>query len=136
MADGGGPDSGRTSDDGSPDLASLTRHQAVTESLDCIYELLASARRRYLLYYLRTADETVVELEAAANAIQAYEAAGTDTGDRPPRRTIEIDLHNVHLPRLADAGMCQYDPAQGLIRYEPHPALEELVEHARHKELE
>lgn len=121
--------------DGNPVAESVTRNQTVTEGLDTVCNLLASARRRYLLYYLLSLDDSVGELEAAVNAVQTYEAAGSGTDGPPPRESVEIDLCHNHLPLLAETNNCAYDTRQGTIRFTPHPALEELVEHARHKEL-
>lgn len=114
---------------------SVTRYPTVTDNLDTVFELLSDARRRYLLYYLYTINEDVAEFEAAVDGVYEYEAAGTDTGDHATRENIKIELHHNHLPRLANAGVVDYDRRHGTIRFTGNPALEEWVEHAHYKEL-
>ncbi|KTG11151.1 hypothetical protein AUR64_05435 [Haloprofundus marisrubri] len=135
MSDDGFRDSGDGNTSESPVPDSITRNQTVTEGLDIVCSLLASPRRRYLLYYLLSLDDAVGELDAAVNAVQAYEAAGNRTDNPPPRESLKIDLHHNHLPRLAETRNCAYDRRRGTIRFTPHPTLEELVEHTRYKEL-
>ena len=118
------------------DLTSVSRNSTVTGSLDTIFKLLSAARRRYLLYYLLTMDGDIVEFEAAVNAVYKYEAAGDNAGDHSSREEIRIALRHNHLPCLANAGVLDYDLRQGTIRFREPPALEEWVEHARHKELD
>lgn len=113
-----------------------TRRSTVTESLDSTFGHLCDSRRRYLLYYLLTVDETVVEVDAAANAIRQYEAAGTESDDPPSREDLRSELREDYLPDLKRAGVLDYDPRHGTIRFDGHPPLEEWVEHARHKEME
>ncbi|WP_224333757.1 DUF7344 domain-containing protein [Haloprofundus halobius] len=124
------------SDDGNLDSDSVTRNQVVTEELNSVCDLLASPRRRYLMYFLLSLDDTVAEFEAAVNAVRTYEAAGIGTDNPPPRENVKIDLHHNHIPQLAETRNCEYDRRQGTIRFSLSPALEELVEHARQKELD
>lgn len=114
----------------------MARDSTVTDSLSTIFSLLCDSRRRYLLYYLFTLDGTVVEFEAAVNAVYKYEAAEREAGDHSSREDVRITLHHDHLPRLANAGVLEYDRRQGTIRFTEPSVLEEWAEHARYKELE
>lgn len=85
---------------------------------DQFYQALASSHRRRLLYYLlETTESTVDEL---ASVLSGWEVTATGTmhrqADRLKRR---IELVHIHLPRLADAGLIQYDPATGSVQLEP-----------------
>lgn len=124
---------GRKSEAEAP--SSVTSYSTVTDDLDTICDILAEARRRYLLYHLLTIDGRVTELDTAVDAVWTYETAATEIDD-PPREAVRIDLHHVHLPRLADAGIVDYDQRQGTIRFSGHPSLEEFLEHTRYKELD
>jgi len=130
-----GGDDGERSNEGE-NLTSLTRYPRVTDSLDTVFDLLSNAHRRYLLYYLLTIKGDVVEFEAAVNAVCKYEAAGTDSDDYATFETIRMELHHSHLPKLAEAGVIDYDRRQGTIRATPTPPLEEWVEYAEWKELD
>lgn len=114
----------------------MSRCSPVTDDLDTIFDLLYDSRRRYLLYYLVTGDSDVVELTAAVTAVRNYEAAGTETAGRPSREEVRSDLHLIHLPRLANASVLDYDRRQGTIRLTGHSELEHWVEHAHSKEIE
>lgn len=116
-------------------LSSVTRYSDVTDDLDTVFDLLCVARRRYLLYYLNTMDGKVAELEAAVDAVCAYEAGGTDTDNTPSRAQVWTDLLHAQLPRLADAGVLDYDQRHGTIHVADAPSLEEWLDHAQYKEL-
>lgn len=122
--------------EGTAGSSPLTRYSSVTANLNTIFDLLSAARRRYLLYYLLEVDSEVAELEAAVNAVYKQEVAGMEPEDHVSREEVRIELHHMHVPQLADAGVVDYDPRHGTIRYTGQPALAEWVEHARHKELD
>lgn len=133
-----GPCSGRDRDChniGAGNFDSVTRRPSVSDDLDTVFALLSHPRRRYLLYYLFSMDGDVAELEAAANAVYEYEAAGTEADD-VSREGVRQGLHHAHLPRLAEAGVVDYDRRQGTVRYVERPSLEEWAEHAHYKELD
>lgn len=121
---------------GRSETTQLTRHSRVTDSLDTAFDLLRAPRRRYLLYYLYEIGGEVVDTDDAIDAVCAYEARGTDRDGFPPREDVLIDLHHDHVPRLADAGVVEYDRRQGTIRFRGSAPLEEWLEHARHLELD
>ena len=114
----------------------MVRYSTVTDNLDTTFELLSTARRRYLLYYLVTIDGPAAEIDAAVNAVATYEAADPTTDAEPTKKDIEIELQHRHLPKLVDAGIVDYDPRHGTIRYTGTPALEEWVEHAQYNGVE
>lgn len=122
--------------DGGGNRAPGTRHSTATENLDTVFDLFCNSRRRYLLDYLFTVDGDVVEFEDTVNAVYKYETAGMETGDHSSREDVRITLHHNHLPRLANAGILDYDRRHGTIRFTGHPMLEDWVEHARPKEPE
>ena len=117
-------------------LTSSTRYPRVTDSLDTVFDLLSDARRRYTLYYLFAMEGDVAEFEAVVNAVCNYEGAGTDSTSPSPPENIRVKLHHSHLPKLAEAGVIDYDRRQGTIRFTPTPPLEEWVEHAEWKEMD
>lgn len=102
-------------------------------SLDEIFELLANQQRRYVLYHLRevTGGVTTME-ELAENVVALQDQSGPPDGPRGPVLT---SLRHVHLPKLQDAGVLEYDPRSEAIRYWGQPSLDEWLEHAMHKEL-
>lgn len=103
-------------------------------ALDSVFRALSDRRRRYVLYWLAQVEQGAVERADLVEAIRSIEAAAAESGEPPPADRVATDLHHHHLPRLAGAGFVHYDRRQGTVRYTETPALEEWVDHARHKE--
>jgi len=66
---------------------------------DVVFECLADRRRRAIVAALR--DRGAASLRELADSI-------TDPNDRT--KQVELELHHRHLPKLADAGLAEYDP--------------------------
>lgn len=93
-------------------------------AVDDALSLLADRRRRYALYHLcdraaATDREVTVSLRDLARHVAAVER---DTG---PERVLEDEFEHVylglqhnHVPRLADAGVVEYDEDDGEVRFE------------------
>ncbi|WP_435182022.1 DUF7344 domain-containing protein [Halorussus sp. AFM4] len=97
------------------------------QSLDTVFALLRDRRRRFALRALADR-ESPVALDGLAAAVARREAADADgppreasgtaapaspTPDATPAATDDVAeaLHHVHLPKLADAGVVDYDEA-------------------------
>lgn len=92
------------------------------QSLDDVLRLLADRTRRKLLRHLLEAEPAPVAVDDLVAAL-----AGTDAFDATDRRALAIDLHHVHLPRLADEGVVDWDPERGTVRYRPIDPIEALL---------
>lgn len=99
-----------------------------TPSLDTVFSLLASRRRRLVCLHFARADETATEVTDLAERVAAMEAAGEPSDAL--RAEVEAALRHVHLPKLADADVVDYDHRSGSVRYWRQATLEEYVEHA------
>jgi len=72
--------------------------------LDAVFECLSEQRRR----------EVIAELRVRGSAsLRELVDAVAHTGDRPER--VELELHHRHLPKLADAGLVEYDPQDRVV---------------------
>ena len=81
-------------------------------SLDRLFEVLTEHRRRYVLYYLDRTDDPVVTVADLADQLCTWERDWDDQTEQPSNKhqeNIRIDLHHVHLPKLGDAGLIDYD---------------------------
>jgi len=96
-------------------------------SLDTVFDVLASGRRRRVLYYLHDAEDGVATITELTDWVTSLE-------DGAGRDAVLASLRHVHVPRLVDAGVAEYDPRSGTVRYWAPPSLEEWLEHAYHKE--
>ncbi|WP_254769343.1 DUF7344 domain-containing protein [Salinilacihabitans rarus] len=88
---------------------------------------LAHRRRRLALYYLRRRERAT--METLARWIAAVEEdVPVDEVTDADYAPVTVDLFHVHLPKLADARVVEYDGRSGAVRYrDPPAALEELV---------
>ena len=82
---------------------------------DLVFDILSSARRRYLLYYLREADEPV-HINELAEQVAAWENE-TDVEDlsSQQRKRVYVSLYQSHIPKLESAGIVDYDEESGLV---------------------
>lgn len=94
---------------------------------DEFYAALASRRRRRTLHYLLEAGESTVE--DLATVLCGWEATTTGTMQRPADRSRRrTELRHRHLPRLADAGLIDYDRDDGSVSLDTlHPRVAEVV---------
>lgn len=122
--EGGGsdaPDPGEPPDDPSLEESPL--------SLDAMLDLLANRRRRHLLDYLQDVPGEVCSFEDATRYIIAQLA--TRMGEQPNHDDVQATLQHIHVPKLADAGVVEYDIRSQELRYRQNERLEALFEAIR-----
>ena len=103
-------------------------HDATAEQMNRLFGLLTDRRRRYVLKRLQTANQPI-SLEELVADISAWE-------DTPPPETsptdrvneVTVSLQHCHLPKLADAGLIEYDRSTKNVTYTDHPQVEALVD--------
>lgn len=110
-----------------------TLHE-VSLSLDAILALLAHHHRRDLLRHLVRLPDQAATIDDCVGHLAEREAERT--GNRPGRDHLEATLHHVHVPRLADAGVLEYDSRTQEIRYWGNDRLESWLERIRGDESE
>lgn len=91
---------------------------------DELFDLLSNARRRRVLAVLQRADGDAATLEELAERVVARD---TDDGSDDPEAAA-IALHHVHLPKLADCGVIEYDARNGTVSYCGRPERDRLLE--------
>ena len=80
------------------------------ERLDELLSALADRTRRAVIRHFHRSGERTATVDELAVRL----SEGDATSD--PTRT-KRTLHHVSLPKLADAGIVEYDPAAGTVRY-------------------
>lgn len=77
---------------------------------ETIFSLLSDERRRHVVAAL--ADRTTeITLDELVSTITSRNLAGSEATDpAATKKRIKIALHHVHLPKLDDAGVVEYDP--------------------------
>lgn len=91
-----------------------------------------------------TATDTDVDSATSANtgtdsstdSNQDSEVSDADETHGTAHHKLAVALLHSHLPKLANAGVLEYDARSGAIRYWVHPSLQEWIEHAERKECE
>lgn len=86
---------------------------AQSDSIDASFDALSDPCRRSLCRYAMRTETSTVTREDLADYIvdRAPETAAADTD----RRAVATELHHVHLPKLDEADMVEYDPQSGAV---------------------
>lgn len=103
-----------------PMLAYIVETEA--DGWDDVLASLANERRRLTLRVLKDRDVPMARADLARE-IAAYEI--DEEADPETVADLLASLHHVHLPKLEDAGLVEYDTADGTVAYVGHPALNE-----------
>lgn len=84
-------------------------------SQDLVFDLLSSPRRRFILHYLRSESDSIA-LTALADEVAAweYESPIDELTDQERKRAY-VSLYQTHIPKLADAGIIDYDADSGVV---------------------
>ncbi|SFS46911.1 DUF7344 domain-containing protein [Halostagnicola kamekurae] len=104
-----------------------------TISTETVLHLVADPRRRTILHQLRE-NGGVIEIEALADVVAERTARSSPIEETDPptartddQRLTRAELHHTHLPKLADAGVIEYDSRTGTVRYRSHDRVEALL---------
>lgn len=118
-----GSDAGQS--DGRRD-ADAGAYRATELSIDATLELLSHHDRRRILRYFADSAERVATAEELVE--QLLQATAERTGEVPNRNHLASSLHHIHLPKLTDAGVLEYDPRSKQLRYWGNERLERWLE--------
>lgn len=112
------------------------RHNGSAERMttDEVHRLLASERRRLLLTYLAKEADGVVPFDDLVDAIAERERPGP--GPATHRDRVVADLYHVHLPKLADAEVIEYDPVEETVEYRASGRFKALLDVSSYLEEE
>ncbi len=116
----GMPDNARNNDpSGTPSADPLpvggTSDSTEQATINEVLSMLANERRRHLLSFLTDRSGETVPVDVLADAVMEPERPAP--GPLSHRRRVQIDLHHVHLPKLADAGVIEHDPVESTVKY-------------------
>jgi hypothetical protein len=97
-------------------------------SLHDIFALLQSRRRRCLLYYLSDVDGTAA-FDDVRDGLLEYEKRCRDGSAAPD--AVTISLEHVHLPRLDEVGVVDWDRETAQVEYVGSPLIERWLTETR-----
>ena len=94
---------------------------------DELLELVADGTRRTVLRTLIDREDGRARVDELASIVAA--TAGPSVGNCPTsHETVRTRLHHRHLPRLAAAGIIEYEEERCTVRYYRNECLEALLE--------
>lgn len=112
------------------------KHAINTLSFDTVFDILSNRRRRFAIHYLMGIDDGTADVDGIAERIAGWERESADAAsDDSHERRVLMTLTEIHLPKLADANVVDYDVRSGSVRYWGHPVVEEYAEHVAPAEL-
>lgn len=94
-----------------------------------VYDILKNKRRRFVLLYLQSHEETV-SIGELAEQIASYENdVPVKQLNAQQRKRVYIGLYQCHLPKMADADVIDFEQSRGEVRLGPRgPPLLEFLE--------
>lgn len=97
------------------------------DQLDRGLKMLSSQERREILDHFITNETDAAELEVLSRKL-ARLAVENGNGESPSTETFKAKLHHVHLPKLAECDLVEYDSRSGVVRYHSDEHVEAIVE--------
>lgn len=97
-----------------------------TVSTEEALALLSDGRRRQVLRHLIGTGGSAVELTGLIDGITSGEPR-VEGEYGPAAHRVRTRLHHVHLPKLAEAGIVEYDPQSATVRYHRSVRIERLL---------
>lgn len=95
--------------------------EAEDDGWDSVIDCLAAERRRIVLAVLEGRTEPMARADLARE-VARRESTGEPSDDEV--KTVLVSLHHVHLPKLANAGLVEYNGTDEPVSYRGHPELE------------
>lgn len=82
---------------------------------DEAFDILSNRRRRYALYYLSSEGDGIT-LQSLAREIAAWEnEVPPESLSKKQEKRVYVSLYQTHIPKLASAGIVEYDDETGVI---------------------
>ncbi|ACV46161.1 MULTISPECIES: DUF7344 domain-containing protein [Halomicrobium] len=96
--------------------------------IDDVFELLADWRRRAVVLHFVDTEASSATVEALATAV-TQRGMGRDCLDVVSVSAVRTDLVEVHLPRLDEKGVLDFDRRSESVHYWGQPTVEKWAEH-------
>ena len=86
-------------------------------SLDDVFRALAASHRRAICRYFESSGDDVAEFDDLVEFVVEEEGPARADDRSEHRREVAVDLYHVHLPRLSEAGLVEFDHRTGRVLY-------------------
>lgn len=94
---------------------------------DQVYRALADERRRGVLAILENADAPLAVADLALEIARREHDDGVSDESYETAEQLRISLYHCHLPKLADAGLVDYDTDRQLVTLSDEPTADDLA---------
>jgi len=120
-----------TPEPGSEEWRGMTpRDRGLTAPMiDDVFELLTDWRRRAVVLHFAHGDASTATLDTLATAV-AQRGVDRDGITVASVSAVRTDLVEVHLPRMDEKGVLDFDERSESVRYWGQPTIEKWAEHA------
>ena len=96
-------------------------------SLDACLQLVADRHRRRVIHHLRHEATETTTVDELVNRLHSGDSPSKD--DLPQdREKLAIQLHHIHLPKLAMHGVVEFEHRRGAVRYHPDKQVEAVLD--------
>ncbi|WP_424009285.1 DUF7344 domain-containing protein [Haloferax denitrificans] len=97
------------------------------DSLDACLHLVADRNRRRVIHHLRQEGGGTTTID---DIVDQFHSSGSDCKDGLPqdRKNIFIQLYHVHLPKLAEYGIVEFEHRSGTVQYHPDEQVERVLD--------
>lgn len=99
-----------------------------SSALDDIFGVLADPMRREVIRYCADHANEPTDLDTVVDYLAEQRRDG-----EPDRDRIALRLHHLHLPKLAETGLVEFDPDSGRLEYRSNDAIESCLSEIRHE---
>lgn len=83
---------------------------------DVLFEILSNKRRRFMIHYLKQRPTEQIDMGELSTQVAAWEySVGCDELTYDQRKATHTSLYQYHAPKLADAGLIDYDTTRGKV---------------------
>lgn len=96
-------------------------------SLDACLQLVADRHRRRVIHHLRHEASGTATFEDLVDQVYRQDS-GCESGSPRDRRELVIQLQHVHLPKLTQHGLVEFDRRSGTVRYLPDERVESVLD--------
>lgn len=107
-------------------VGSVMNSNTDTVPLDVALSMAANDQRRAILRYLLEADDDLVSIDDLVHEVAGNGADSRQSAHSTPQQ-VQVSVQHTHLPKLAEAGIVEYDTRSDTVRYYSDAGIERLV---------
>jgi len=93
----------------------MSPHESPQLSQDTAFDLLSNVRRRFVLQRLQDRPDGIELSELAEELAATENDADPDELSAQQRKRTYVSLYQTHIPKLAEAGVVEYDADTGMV---------------------